>query len=92
MTFATLRAFLGALAESLEQLFNKTEQSYPRCSDRILKMRRLGALAYGFIVHLSRNGYVVETYDSPADFLKQTARRDPSLPGQEQRPRRMGDS
>jgi hypothetical protein len=53
---------------------HKSQKGYAQVQDRILKMRRSGALAYGFIVDLSRNGYVVETYDSPADFLKQRAR------------------
>jgi hypothetical protein len=38
---------LGALFESLEQWFNKTEQSYPRCSMSIAGEFYLAAIAGG---------------------------------------------
>lgn len=51
----------------------KTDAGYVQVQNRTVKMRRTGALPYGWIVDTTRRGYFVDTFSGKADFLKRVA-------------------
>ena len=51
----------------------KTDQGYRVVQNRLVQMRRAGALAYDWISDTSRQGYHVPAYDSGEQFVRATA-------------------
>ena len=49
----------------------KTNKGYRQVQTRCLKLRRDGAIPYGWISDATRRGYHVATFDGPADFISQ---------------------
>ena len=54
------------LAEPVE----KSDRGYRHVQDRCVKLRRSGAIPYGWIADMSRRGYYVNTFDGAGDFLR----------------------
>ncbi len=57
------------LAEAVE----KSDRGYRHVQDRCLKLRRSGAVPYGWISDTSRQAYFTPTYGGTADFLKRVS-------------------
>ncbi len=53
----------------LSEPVEKSDRGYRHVQDRIVKLRRSGALPYGSITDATRRGYFVDTYRNAADFL-----------------------
>jgi hypothetical protein len=56
----------------LPEPVDKSDRGAEHVKRRMIKLRRSGRLPYHWVVDMSRRGYHVATYDSPADFLRQT--------------------
>jgi hypothetical protein len=54
------------LAEPVE----KSDRGYRHVQDRCVKLRRSGALPFGWITDATRRGYFTNTYQSAEDFLR----------------------
>ena len=54
----------------LTEPVEKSEAGYRNVQDRLVKMRRSGAVPYGWITDATRRGYFVNTFDSPSDFIR----------------------
>jgi hypothetical protein len=54
------------LPESVE----KSDRGYRHVQDRCVKLRRSGAIPYGWIADMSRRGYYVNTFHGAGDFLR----------------------
>jgi hypothetical protein len=48
----------------------KSEAGYRHVQDRLVKMRRSGAVPYGWITDATRRGYFTNTFNGTADFLR----------------------
>lgn len=57
----------------LPEPVEKSDRGYRHVQDRIVKLRRSGDLPYFWITDATRRGYHVNTYKSPADFVRRTA-------------------
>jgi hypothetical protein len=57
------------LAEPVE----KSDRGYRHVQDRCVKLRRSGALEYGWITDATRRGYFTPTYSNASDFLRSVA-------------------
>ncbi len=55
----------------LPEPVEKSDRGYRHVQDRCVKLRRSGAIPYGWIADMSRRGYFVNTFDSAGDFLRQ---------------------
>lgn len=53
----------------LPEPVEKSERGYRHVQDRIVKLRRSGAIPYSWISDATRRGYFTSTYSSAADFL-----------------------
>lgn len=58
----------------LPEPVEKTEAGYVAVQRRLVEMRRNGTIPYGWLTDATRRGYFAETFRSPADALRQTAR------------------
>jgi hypothetical protein len=54
----------------LQEPVEKSDRGYTHVQNRIVKLRRLGRLPYGWIVDASRRGYHTPTYRSKSEFLR----------------------
>lgn len=54
----------------LPEPVEKSDQGYAQVQNRIVKLRRSGALPYGHITDASRRGYFTRTYNGAGDFLR----------------------
>lgn len=57
------------LAEPVE----KSERGYRHVQDRVVKLRRSGAIPYGWISDATRRGYFTNTFAGPGDFIRRMA-------------------
>lgn len=57
------------LAEPVE----KSERGYRHVQDRVVKLRRSGAIPYGWISDATRRGYFTSTFAGPGDFIRRMA-------------------
>lgn len=57
------------LAEPVE----KSERGYRHVQDRVVKLRRAGAIPYGWISDATRRGYFTNTFADPGDFIRRMA-------------------
>jgi hypothetical protein len=55
----------------LPEPVEKSERGYRHVQERIVKMRRAGALLYGWITDATRRGYFTGTFSDTGDFLRQ---------------------
>lgn len=54
----------------LPEPVEKSDRGYRHVQDRCVKLRRSGAIPYGWIADMSRRGYFVNTFDGAGDFLR----------------------
>jgi hypothetical protein len=54
----------------LPQPVEKSDRGYRHVQDRCVKLRRSGAIPYGWFADLSRRGYFVSVFDDAGDFLR----------------------
>ena len=54
----------------LPEPVEKSDRGYRHVQDRCVKLRRSGAIPYGWIADMSRRGYYVNTFDGAGDFLR----------------------
>jgi hypothetical protein len=54
----------------LPEPVEKSDQGYAQVQDRIVKLRRSGAIPYGWITDATRRGYHTDTFDGTGDFLR----------------------
>ena len=54
----------------LPEPVEKSDRGYAQVQDRVVKLRRSGALPYGYITDASRRGYFTPTYGGTGDFLR----------------------
>lgn len=54
----------------LPEPVEKSDRGYRHVQDRCVKMRRSGAIPYGWIADMSRRGYYVNTFRGAGDFLR----------------------
>lgn len=47
----------------------KSDRGYRHVQERCVKLRRSGAVPYGWIADMSRRGYFVATFDGAGDFV-----------------------
>jgi hypothetical protein len=57
----------------LPEPVEKSDRGYRHVQDRCVRLRRCGALPFGWISDTSRRGYFTSTYASAADFLTSVA-------------------
>lgn len=57
----------------LPEPVEKSDNGYRHVQERCVKLRRSGAIPYGWIADMSRRGYFVHTFDDPSDFLARVA-------------------
>jgi hypothetical protein len=67
---STRHGFYRMTDPRLPEPVEKSEAGYRRVQDRLVKMRRSGAVPYGWIVDATRRGYFVNTFNSPSDFIR----------------------
>jgi len=54
----------------LPEPVEKSDRGYRHVQDRCVKLRRSGAIPYGWIADMSRRGYYVNTFHGAGDFLR----------------------
>lgn len=54
----------------LPEPVEKSDRGYRHVQDRCVKLRRSGAIPYGWIADMSRRGYYVNTFADAGDFLR----------------------
>lgn len=54
----------------LPEPIEKSDRGYRHVQDRCVKLRRSGAIPYGWIADMSRRGYYVNTFHGAGDFLR----------------------
>ena len=54
----------------LPEPVEKSDRGYRHVQDRCVKLRRSGAIPYGWIADVSRRGYYVNTFHGAGDFLR----------------------
>jgi hypothetical protein len=54
----------------LQEHVEKSDRGYRHVQDRCVKLRRSGAIPYGWIADMSRRGYYVDTFRGAGDFLR----------------------
>lgn len=54
----------------LPEPVEKSDRGYRHVQDRCVKLRRSGAIPYGWIADMSRRGYFVSTFQGAGDFLR----------------------
>lgn len=54
----------------LPEPVEKSDRGYRHVQDRCVKLRRSGAIPYGWIADMSRRGYYVDTFRGAGDFLR----------------------
>lgn len=57
----------------LPEPVEKSDRGYRHVQDRCVKLRRSGAVPYGWIADMSRRGYFVNTFDDASDFIRRMA-------------------
>lgn len=57
----------------LAQPVEKSERGYRHVQERVVKLRRARKIPYGWISDATRQGYFVNTFDGPGDFVSRMA-------------------
>jgi hypothetical protein len=57
----------------LPEPVEKSDRGYRHVQDRMVKLRRSGALPYGWITDATRRGYHTETFQDSGDFIRRVA-------------------
>ncbi len=67
---STRHVFYRQTDPRLQEPVEKSERGYRHVQDRVVKLRRSGAVPYPWIADLSRRGYFTNTYRDAGEFLR----------------------